>query len=53
MLRATRFTQQMLDEQNLTQHRMSLYLESIENKITSSTEVPFKNSLNLFNLFGG
>ncbi len=52
MLRATRFTQRMLDRQNLEHHRMSLYLDLIDNKTTSATEVPFRNNLNLFNLFG-
>jgi hypothetical protein len=53
MLRATRFTQRMVDEQNLDNHRMALYLELVENKVSDSTLVPFKNSFNIFNWFGG
>ena len=52
MLRATRFTQEPLNENNLANHQMSLYLQLIDKKITHSKQVPFKNSLNLFNLFG-
>lgn len=52
MLRATRFTQRMVDEQNLDNHRMALYLERVENKIAGASPVPFSNSFNIFNLFG-
>jgi len=52
MLRATRFTQQRPSEENLANHKMSFYLELLNKKKRQSTEVPYKNSLNLFNLFG-
>lgn len=52
MLRATKFTQQMLDEQNLVNHKMDLYLKLIDSMIQQSKQVPFKNDFNLFNLFG-
>ncbi|MBC8209702.1 MAG: lipase family protein [Gammaproteobacteria bacterium] len=52
MLRATRFTQQRPTEENLQQHKMSFYLELLNKKKRTNTEVPYKNSLNLFNLFG-
>jgi predicted lipase len=53
MLRATRFTQQPLSENNLQDHQMSLYMERLDKRINEAREVPFKNSFNLFNLFGG
>jgi len=53
MLRATRFTQQPLSESNLQHHRMALYLQLLDKKTTGARQVPFKTSLNLFNLFGG
>jgi len=52
MLRATRFTQRLLDENNVKHHRMSVYLGMIAAKMKSSTLVPYKTDLNLFNLFG-
>jgi triacylglycerol lipase len=52
MLRATKFTQQMLDEQNLHNHKMDLYLSLIDSMLQQSTQVTFKNDFNLFNLFG-
>ncbi|MCW8955735.1 MAG: lipase family protein [Gammaproteobacteria bacterium] len=53
MMRATRFTQQPLNEKNLEHHQMTLYLTLLDKKIPSARLVPFKNSFNLFNLFGG
>ncbi len=53
MLRATRFTQKPLTEDNLNNHQMPLYLERIKAKTKSSKLVPYKTDLNLFNLFGG
>lgn len=50
MLRATRFTQRPLNEENLEFHRMANYLQSIEAKVKSATRVPYPTSLNLFNL---
>ncbi len=52
MLRATRFTQQLLDEKNLINHKMSVYLDKLNDKKESSERVPYQNSFNLFNLFG-
>jgi len=53
MLRATRFTQKPLTEDNLSNHQMPLYLEMITAKTKSSKLVPYQTDLNLFNLFGG
>lgn len=52
MLRATKFTQQMLDEQNLHNHKMDLYLQLIDSMISQSKQVPYETDFNLFNLFG-
>ena len=52
MLRATRFTQKPLSEENLNNHQMSVYLNLIDARMTSSEQVPYKTDLNLFNLFG-
>jgi triacylglycerol lipase len=52
MMRAVKFTQRLIDQQNLDQHRMSLYHSLVENKTDAAAEVPFKTDLNLFNLFG-
>ncbi len=52
MLRATRFTQKPLTEDNLKNHQMPLYLEMIRAKTKSSKLVPYQTDLNLFNLFG-
>lgn len=52
MLRATRFTQQPLDQANMEQHQMSAYLGMIGAKTKSSRLVPYQTDLNLFNLFG-
>ena len=53
MMRAIKFTQEPLTENNLKNHQMSLYLKLIAQKISSSKEVKFESSFNLFNLFGG
>ncbi len=52
MLRATKFTQEPLTKDNLQNHQMALYLDMVQAKLTSATQVPFETSLNLFNLFG-
>ena len=52
MMRAIKFTQEPLTENNLKNHEMSLYLKLITQKTTSSKEVKFESSFNLFNLFG-
>lgn len=52
MLRATKFTQEPLSENNLVNHQMTLYIALINKKIPSAKLVPFKNNFNLFNLFG-
>lgn len=51
MLRATKFTQEPLNEENLTDHQMALYLRLIDTKIPVARLVEFKVDLNLFNLF--
>jgi hypothetical protein len=53
MLRATRFTQKPLSEENLKNHQMSFYLNLIDARVTSAEQVPYKTDLNFFNLFGG
>jgi hypothetical protein len=52
MLRATRFTQKTLTEDNLKNNQITLYLEMIKAKTKSSKLVPYQTDLNLFNLFG-
>jgi len=52
MLRASSFTQNLLSEENLQHHQMTLYLEMLKAKTNSSTLVPYQNNYNLFNLFG-
>ena len=52
MLRATRFTQKLLSEENLNNHYMELYLDRLEAKMKSARLVPYRNTFNLFNLFG-
>ncbi len=51
MLRATKFTQQALDESNIKNHQMKQYLIMLNKKIPKANLVPFKNNFNLFNLF--
>ena len=53
MLRATRFTQQPFNLQNIENHKLSVYISLIDAKTKSSRLVPYKTDLNLFNLFGG
>jgi triacylglycerol lipase len=52
MLRATKFTQQVLDEGNLVNHKMDLYMQLLESKLQQAEQIPFENDFNLFNLFG-
>lgn len=52
VMRATDFLNESISEQNLHHHMMQLYLESLDNKRHSPQEVPYKNSFNLFKLFG-
>ncbi len=52
MLRATKFTQKPLTENNLIGHNMKHYLEQVRAKLKSPEQVPYRNSFNLFNLFG-
>jgi triacylglycerol lipase len=52
MIRVTKFTQEPFNEKNLINHHMSLYMKLINKKIPAAKLVPFKNSFNLFNLFG-
>jgi hypothetical protein len=53
MLRATKFTQKPLNEENLSNHQMTLYLELLRTKSKSAKLIPYQNNFNLFNLFGG
>ena len=53
MLRATKFTQKPLSEENLKNHQMSFYLNLIDARVTSVEQVPYKTDLNFFNLSGG
>jgi hypothetical protein len=52
MLRATKFTQKPLNEENLQHHQMTLYLDLLEAKSKSVELVPYQNNFDLFNLFG-
>lgn len=52
MLRATRFTQRLLSQENVDTHQMSAYIRMLEAKTKSARQVPYKTDLNLFNLFG-
>lgn len=52
MIRATKFTQEPLNENNLKNHQMVEYMGLIDKKVASAELVPFKNSLNIFNWFG-
>ena len=52
MLRASRFTQRPLNQENLKHHQMALYLEMLKAKTKSAKLIPYRNNLNLFNLFG-
>ena len=52
MLRATKFTQKPLNEENLSNHQMTLYLELLRTKSKSAKLIPYQNNFNLFNLFG-
>jgi len=52
MMRAIKFTQEPLSENNLQNHQMNQYLKMVAKKIPSARLVPFNNSFNLFNLFG-
>lgn len=52
MLRATGFTQQLLDEENLQHHQMQVYLTLLADKLETAEEVAYEHNFNLFNLFG-
>lgn len=52
MLRATKFTQEPLTENNLQYHQMTVYLSLIDKLSKNPKQVPFENNLNIFNLFG-
>ena len=53
MLRATRFTQQPFNQNNIQNHSMSVYLGMLGAQTKDFRQVPYKVDLNLFNLFGG
>ena len=52
ILRAVKFTQKTPSEQNLQHHQMNTYIRLLDNKLDTAKQVPYENSLNLFNLFG-
>ena len=52
MLRATKFTQKPLNEKNLVNHQMSIYLKAVKSKTPIAKHVVYENSFNLFNFFG-
>ncbi|MGK0499410.1 MAG: hypothetical protein ACJAYG_001047 [Oceanicoccus sp.] len=52
MLRATKFTQRMLSEENIYNHQISDYLKAVKRKIPEAEHVVYKNDFNLFNIFG-
>jgi hypothetical protein len=52
MIRATKFTQEPLTEDNLQHHQMTQYIDMINKKIPIARLVTFENSLNIFNWFG-
>ncbi len=52
LLRATRFTQEPLNDKNLQEHQMTLYMLLLDKKIPAASLVSYTNSFNLFNLFG-
>ena len=52
MMRATKFTQQPLDQGNVDHHSMAVYFGLIRTKLKSPRQVPYQVDLNLFNLFG-
>ena len=51
MLRATDIVSDRIDERNIAHHQMSLYLQLIEEKIGNARLVPYKNSLDILNIF--
>ncbi|MFT5659233.1 MAG: triacylglycerol lipase, partial [Gammaproteobacteria bacterium] len=53
MLRATKFTQEPLNEGNLVNHKMSIYRQAVNKKTPLAKQVAYENNFNLFNLFGG
>lgn len=53
MLRATKFTQEPLTENNIHNHQMGLYVQWLDKKIPNARRVPFRNDFNIFNLFDG
>lgn len=53
MLRATNILTTKIDQQNVENHRMTLYIELIEGKLHDSVKVKFKKQFNFFKLFSG
>jgi len=50
MMRATKVASALPDERNLHAHKMSTYLQLINEKLKSSKQVPYKMGINLFGL---
>ena len=51
MMRTVKFTQEPLGVNNIQNHKISIYVKSLANKIPTAIPVPLKSDLNLFNLF--
>lgn len=52
MLRATKFTSALPNEENLEAHKMQTYLSLIQAKLNSAKEVPYESGFSLFGLGG-
>lgn len=52
MMRATAFLNETISEENLKQHYMSLYIESLLQKQANPERVPYQNDFSIFDLFG-
>lgn len=52
MLRAVNFVQTVPTEENLMNHKMTYYLQLIDNKLSQAREVPYKSPFNPLNWIG-
>ncbi len=53
MMRVTDFLNDTISEENLQQHFMQLYIESLSQKLVNPKRVPYKSEFNIYDLFGG
>ena len=53
MMRVTDFLNQTISEENLQQHYMQLYIESLSRKLVNPERIPYKNDFSIYDLFGG